>query len=124
MSSVTRQFGIDGETLATEFLRKRGYRILERNYRTRRGEMDIVAEEGEALVFVEVKARRGSQFGGPHGAVGWKKQQQLIRVASHYMAVNRIQDRDCRFDLVLISESPFREKRIDLIRNAFEVPPC
>ena len=124
MSIATRQFGINGESLATEFLRKRGYRILERNYRTPRGEMDIVAEEGGALVFVEVKARRGNQFGGPHCAVGWRKQQQLIRVASHYMARHRVENRDCRFDIVLISESPLREKQIDLIRNAFEVPPC
>ena len=124
MSTATRQFGMDGESLAAEFLRKRGYRILERNYRTSRGEMDIVAEEGGALVFVEVKARRGARFGGTHDAVGWRKQQQLIRVASHYIAVNRIQNRDCRFDLVLISESPLRKKQIDLVRNAFEVPPC
>jgi len=122
MSIATRQFGIDGETLATTFLREKGYRILERNYRTRRGEMDIIAEEGGALVFVEVKARRGDQFGGPHGAVGRRKQQQLIRVASHYMARYRIQNRDCRFDLVLISEGPLRKRQIELIRNAFEVP--
>src|SRR5262245_42468946 len=106
MTTATRQFGIDGESAASEFLRKRGYRILERNCRTRLGEMDIVAEEGGALVFVEVKARRGDRFGGPHGAVGWKKQQQLIRVASYYMAEHRIQNRNCRFDLVLISENP------------------
>ena len=122
MSVATRKFGIDSEGLATEFLRKKGYRILERNYRTRRGEMDIVAEEAGALVFVEVKARRGDQFGGPHAAVGWRKQQQLIRVASHYMARHRIENRDCRFDLVLISEDPLRRKQIDLVRNAFEVP--
>ncbi|HXC61421.1 MAG TPA: YraN family protein, partial [Nitrospiria bacterium] len=72
MSIAPRQFGIDGESLAAEFLRKKGYRILERNYRTQRGEMDIIAEEGGALVFVEVKARRGDQFGGPHSAVGWR----------------------------------------------------
>ena len=122
MSVATRKFGIDSEGLAAEFLRKKGYRILERNYRTRRGEMDIVAEEAGALVFVEVKARRGDQFGGPHAAVGWRKQQQLIRVASHYMARHRIENRDCRFDLVLISEDPLRRKQIDLVRNAFEVP--
>lgn len=122
MSIATRQFGVDGESLATEFLKKKGYRILERNYRTRRGEMDIIAENDGALVFVEVKARRGDQFGGPHGAVGWRKQQQLIRVASHYMARHRIQNRDCRFDLVLISEDPLRKRQINLIRNAFEVP--
>ena len=122
MSIATRKFGIDSEGLAAEFLRKKGYRILERNYRTRRGEMDIVAEEAGALVFVEVKARRGDQFGGPHAAVGWRKQQQLIRVASHYMARHRIENRDCRFDLVLISEGPLRRKQIDLVRNAFEVP--
>ena len=122
MSVATRKFGIDSEGLATEFLRKKGYRILERNYRTRRGEMDIVAEDAGALVFVEVKARRGNQFGGPHGAVGWRKQQQLIRVASHYMARHRIGNRDCRFDLVLISEDSLRGRQIDLVRNAFEVP--
>lgn len=122
MSIATRQFGIDGESLATEFLRKKGYRILERNYRTRRGEMDIIAKEGGALVFVEVKAHRGDQFGGPQGAVGWRKQQQLIRVASHYMARHRIQNRDCRFDLVLISEDSLRKRQTELIRNAFEVP--
>jgi putative endonuclease len=124
MSIATRQYGLDGESLATEFLKKKGYRILERNYRTHRGEMDIVAEDAGALVFVEVKARRGNQFGGPHGAVGWRKQQQLIRVASHYMARHRIRNRDCRFDLVLILEDSLQKRQIELIRNAFEVPGC
>ena len=122
MSIATRQFGLDTEKLASEFLTKKGYRILERNYRAHRSEMDIVAEEAGNLVFVEVKARRGDQFGGPHAAVGWRKQQQLIRVALHYMARRRIQNRNCRFDLVLISEDSIRDRKIELIRNAFDVP--
>ena len=122
MSIATRQFGLDSEGFASEFLKKKGYRILERNYRTHRGEMDIVAEDAGDLVFVEVKARRGDQFGGPHAAVEWRKQQQLIRVAVHYMARHRIHNRNCRFDLVLISEDSLQDRKIDLLRNAFDVP--
>src|SRR5438105_5607411 len=85
--------GADGEAAAALFLESRGYRIIERNYRTKRGEIDLIAEEGCTLVFVEVKARLNDRFGGPAAAVTPAKQARVARLAQHYLARRRLVDR-------------------------------
>jgi putative endonuclease len=92
-----------GEDLACAELARRGYVILERRYRTRYGEIDIVARSGGSLVFVEVKAREGSEFGGGEAAVTIYKQQRIIRMAIDFLARRRMQDQPCRFDVVTIN---------------------
>jgi putative endonuclease len=78
--------GIQGEAAAAEYLERKGYRIVERNYRAGRGEIDLIAWLGdELLVFVEVKTRAGDGFGGPEGAVNAKKQDRMARTAGIYM---------------------------------------
>ena len=120
MSLETRAFGGWGESEAARFLTARGYRILDRNVRLRRGEIDLVAYDGDVLVFVEVKARRGTQYGGALWAVDARKQRQLSRLAVQYLARERLRDCSCRFDLVLIEESGNGTTTVKLIQNAFE----
>src|SRR5438093_13037216 len=91
--------GEEGERAASRFLEARGYRILERNYRTRRGEIDLIAEDGRILVFVEVKVRLDDRFGGPAAAITRAKQARIARLAEQYLACRRVGDRPCRFDV-------------------------
>lgn len=91
-----------GETLAVDFLSKKGYRILERNFRYGRCEIDIIAGKGPMLVFVEVKARRSTAYGEPVEAVTPVKCRRLRRAAGGYLALRSIDDRPCRFDIVAI----------------------
>ena len=112
--------GAEGEEIAAGFLVKRGYRILQRNYRTVLGEIDIVAREGNALVFVEVKARSGSQFGPPQVAVDLRKQAKMSRVALAYLRHKGMAPCDCRFDVVAVVKSS-GGIQVELFQNAFEV---
>ena len=114
-----RREGGRGEEIAARFLAGHGYRILERNFRFRRkGEIDIVAREGEYLVFCEVKMRTGDSYGLPEYAVTPLKQDTIRRTAAAYLALKGVRDQPCRFDVVTIR---FRgtEPEITLLRNAF-----
>ena len=119
MSSDRRQtLGELGETLACDELRRRGYAILERRYRTRYGEIDIVARHGDVLVFVEVKTRAGDVFGNGAEAVTGYKQRRVARMAMDFLTRRRLHDRPCRFDVVSVAmggEVP----RVDVIAGAF-----
>lgn len=112
--------GAEGEKIAAGFLVKQGYRILQRNYRTVLGEIDIVAREGNTLVFVEVKARSGIQFGPPQVAVDLRKQAKMSRVALAYLKDKRIDPCDCRFDVIAIVKGS-GGVQVELFRNAFEL---
>lgn len=120
MSLMRIRTGKRGEDLAVSYLAGAGYRIIERNYRCLFGEMDIVAEEGGTLVFVEVKSRRSDAYGDPLLAVGQKKQQQVSKTALHYLAEHQLRHRPARFDVVSVKLLP-EGHRIELIRNAFEL---
>lgn len=95
-----------GEAAAAEYLEAHGLRILERNFRCKVGEVDLVAVDGHALVFVEVKTRRGTAFGRPSEAVGPAKQARLRRLAAWYLAEKRPPHRDVRFDVVEVLGRP------------------
>lgn len=113
------EIGRDGEAAAAAFLVAQGYRVLNRNYRCARvGEIDLVAEEGDTLVFVEVKTRRSQRYGTGAEAVNRKKQTQLVRLAHWYMAAEGATDRSCRFDVVEVVPSP-DGWQCRLIRQAF-----
>ena len=118
MAVNRRSQGNEGESLAAEYLRTHGFRIVERNYRFQRGEIDIVAEEGPELVFIEVKARYSRTFGPPEDAVTPQKQKQLLSVAEGYLFEHRIDGKPCRFDVVAI-EFHDQKPEIRHIRNAF-----
>ncbi len=116
-----RRLGQEGESAAEEYLRHKGYRIVARNLRSPVGELDLVAEDGQVLVFVEVKARRTDAFGGAIHAVHRRKQEKLIRLAVQYLARHHIKDRLCRFDVVLLQGTDTVGSQIEHIQNAFEV---
>ena len=111
--------GDRGEGLAETFLRKKGYRIRERNYRTKTGEIDIIAEDGNTLVFVEVKTRESIACGRPFEAVTAAKKRKLANTALLYLK-NLRQVPPCRFDVVSIYFEKGRPE-CELIKDAFEV---
>jgi len=94
--------GQKGEDEAVRFLSAKGYEILERNFYTRDGEIDIIAKDGETLVFVEVKAGRQLAFGDPETWVDLKKQQKIGLTAEVYLQSHNIENMDCRFDVVAV----------------------
>ncbi len=112
--------GAEGEKIAAEFLRKMGYRILERNFRNVLGEIDIIALDGKILVFVEVKARSGDRFGAPQFAVDARKQAKMSRVALAYLSRKQIASPECRFDVVGIIRNPNGATSIEHLKDAFE----
>ncbi len=118
--SQKKELGRRGEELALTFLKKNGYRILEKNYVCKMGEIDIIAQERDTLAFVEVKTRRSTTFGPPQMAVDQKKQEQLSKAALHFLKEKRLEMVKARFDVVAILLGPKGEK-IELIRNAFDV---
>jgi len=101
--TVRRQaLGIQGENLAVAELERRGYAILARRYRTRHGEIDIVARDGATIVFVEVKVKVTGEFGTAAEAVTVFKQRRVISMAVDYLARNHLTSRPCRFDVVAV----------------------
>jgi putative endonuclease len=112
--------GVQGEETAARFLETQGYRILARNFRGRRGELDLVAEEGDTLVFLEVKTRTQNRFGEPHWSVDRRKRDRIVRSATEYLARHRCGERVCRFDVLFLYQGT-EPPKLELIRNAFEV---
>lgn len=110
-----------GEALAVKHLKARGCKILAQNYRARRGEIDIIARDGEFTVFVEVKTRRSLKFGVPQAAVTWQKQRQISKVALAYLQAQNRLDAPCRFDVIAIHLSAQLEVlTLEQIESAFE----
>jgi len=97
--------GRTGERLAAEELVRRGYRILEKNFRCSYGEIDLVAEDEHDLIFVEVKTRRGNAYGLPEDAVTFRKRQKLVQVASYYLDLHACSERSWRIDVVAVQLS-------------------
>jgi putative endonuclease len=119
MTVARQELGKLGEDLAAQELGRLGYAILARRYRTRYGEIDIVAEDGETVVFVEVKARVDAEFGTAAEAVTPWKQRQVSRMAADYLVRVGVGGRPCRFDVVAImfDRDP---PSVELFRNAFD----
>lgn len=113
-----RETGMVWEQAAAEYLERQGYRIVEKNFYSRYGEIDLIAEDGETLVFVEVKYRSGTKIQSPEEAVDRKKQKKICRTADYYRLVHRIpEDHPCRFDV-----AAWTPEGVCLYRNAF--PYC
>jgi len=118
--AARRVRGRIGETAAAQALAARGYRVLARNLRLGRGELDLVCEHRGDVVFVEVKARRGAGFGTPAEAVTPRKQRALVALAARYLARSGRADRTCRFDVVEVwLAAGDRVVRVDVLRDAF-----
>ena len=110
-----------GEELAAAHLKKKGYHILVQNYRALRGEIDLVAQDGNRIVFVEVKTRRSLKFGLPQEAVTPRKQQQISKIALAYLQERDLLNAPCRFDVIAIRlSSQLKLLHLEHIKNAFE----
>jgi putative endonuclease len=112
--------GRAGEDLACDELRGRGYAILARRFRTRDGELDIVARDGRTLVFVEVKTRRSCRFGTPLEAVTPEKRRKIVAMAADYLARRRPGASPCRFDVVSVTFDGNGRPLVEIVRHAFE----
>jgi putative endonuclease len=121
MTHARLTLGKHGEDLACRELRRRGYAVLARRYRTRWGEIDIVARDGDTLVFVEVKTRRMAGLGGPVAAVNLTKQRRLINMARSFLLGFPGPEPLCRFDVVGVTLMPGRRPVFKVIEDAFGV---
>ena len=120
MSDTRAKLGKRGEDLAAHHLKKLGFSILVRNYRQKTGEIDIIARDGNCLVFVEVKTRKTLRFGQPFEAVTPKKQAQLARVATDYLSRKKLLDQPARFDVISILLPDTGNATIEHLPNCFE----
>jgi putative endonuclease len=121
MSRSSNDFGRSAELLAADWLKQKGYCILEQNLRIGRGELDLIVQNRRTLVFVEVKARRTGKFGGTLYAIDARKQRQLTKLALTYLARRGLSNISCRFDVILVSTTEEGAPRITHLENAFEV---
>ena len=120
MGNRKQQLGEKGEAIAVRQLKKDGYKILETNYLTKLGEIDIIAKDRDTIVFVEVKARRSVHFGSPKEAVSAQKQKKISLVALYYLKTTNQLTTKARFDVVAVNLN--RDKpRVEIIKNAFEL---
>jgi putative endonuclease len=112
--------GRTGEDMAFDLLKKKGYKIVERNYQSPLGEIDIIAREGMTWVFVEVKTRLTAEFGSAKWAVGPRKQRKVSMVALDYLKRHSLLEQPARFDVVAVDLNG-RQTKIELFRNAFDL---
>lgn len=120
MVNRKQRFGKQGEELAVKHLKKKGYKIIECNFRTRVGEIDIIAKHKGQIVFAEVKTRRSDRYGHPKQAVSLAKQRKISMAALAYLKMHDAMKTSARFDVVTIQSG--REKpTIEIFPNAFEL---
>ncbi len=112
--------GKEGERIAEQYLKRKGYKLVERNYRCAAGEVDLIVLDRRVIVFVEVKTRTGHGFGTPLEAVQPRKQRKMMRAAQFFLSQKKLHQRDARFDVVGISW-PGQEPMVEHIENAFEL---
>ena len=120
MLNLRQQFGKSGEDLAVRYLKKNGYQVLCRNYRTRFGEIDIIAKDADTIVFVEVKSRRTLTYGHPKYSITQKKQERISKTALYYLKENEQSTSRARFDVVTINSAD-KKTDVEIIKNAFEL---
>jgi len=121
MGRMSKIIGNYGEDMAVEHLQSLGYKIIERNFRSHHGEIDIIAEDGEVLVFVEVKNYSYRSLGAPQSSIRKGKRESIIHAARSYLHMMRIQDKFCRFDVLTVFREEGNRKRVELIKDAFRL---
>jgi putative endonuclease len=113
--------GKQGEEAAVTFLRKNGYKLLRRNFRTKMGEVDIIALDRDVYCFIEVKTRDSLRFGAPAEAVSSFKQRQIAKAALAFLKENNLLDQKARFDVVSVTCSSEGHAKTEIIQNAFDL---
>ena len=119
MTQKRLQFGREGESAAIAFLKKEGYRILEKNFRSKLGEIDVIAEQAGVIVFIEVKARSDHEFGHPFDALTPTKQKKIIQTTQSFLVQKRIPDKPVRFDVVALILNPPDSGKLDCSKTLF-----
>ena len=107
-----------GENIACKYLKKQKYKIKEKNYRSRFGEIDIIAKDSDTLCFIEVKSRSRTDYGLPEEFVDKRKQEKLIKTAQAFISQNNIQNQNMRFDIVSVN---LNNSECRILKNAFEI---
>ena len=120
MPKAHLEFGKLGEKTAVDFLKASGYKIIQQNYKTKVGEIDIIAKEKDTLVFIEVKTRHTDAFGEPQSAVNKFKQNQIAKAALYYLKENALLEKPARFDIIAVHYTN-QNPKINLIKNAFDL---
>lgn len=116
-----KETGKLGENIARNYLLKNGYSILEINYNTRYGEIDIIARDGRTVAFIEVKTRRGVNYGYPREAVNWHKQLKIKNMAEYYILAKKLTNIPMRFDVIeVFLDEDNNAKSLSILKNAFE----
>ncbi len=118
-----KSLGNWGERLAETHLARKGFRILERGFRVRSGEIDLIGEERGELVFVEVRTRSSARFGDPLETIRDAKRRRILRAASCYLQSRAAWNRPCRFDLVAVRKGPSGIVEVEHVRDAFQADP-
>lgn len=113
--------GKQGEETAAVFLKNQGYRILERNFKNKLGEIDIIAKDADVICFIEVKTRTSGDFGSPLEAITKSKQHKLSKVALSYLKTNNLMDENARFDIVSVEKDEKGQERVEILKDAFEL---
>ncbi len=117
--STTREVGAEAELLAERYLEQHGLTLITRNYRCRRGEIDLLMQEGNFLVFIEVRYRKNNIFGSAAESVTRQKQRRLLATANYYLQNEKLyRDNSCRFDVITVSGQ--YNPQIEWIKNAFQ----
>ena len=117
----SNSLGQEGEETAAVFLKSKGLKILERNFRIRGGEIDIVAQDGSTICFTEVKTRRSNSYGTPRESVSFFKKNRLIKAGLFYVAKHNLTDTNVRFDVVCVTFARDGRPQIEWLQNVFEV---
>lgn len=120
MLNKRQKFGVKSESIAVKLLKKKGYKILEQNFRTKLGEIDIIAKDNTTIVFIEVKARKSDRFGKAKWAITPRKQRKMSMVALTYLKNTKQYAAKARFDAVTL-DTRFDTTEIEVIKNAFEL---
>lgn len=120
MLSPRARIGRSAEIAAAAELGRRGYKIIASNYRCRSGEIDLIADEGECLVFIEVRCKRTEAYGTPAESITIAKQRKLLAAARHYLSEKKLGDVDCRFDVVEVIQHDGKLAVKEVIRDAFQ----
>ncbi len=122
MLDFRKKIGFEGEKLAAKYLKRKGYKIVQTNYRCKLGEIDIVAEQNKIIVFVEVRTKHSEKLGLPQYSINTAKRGQISRAALCYIKEKKIVDQTCRFDVIAITfPSDSKEPKFEHIENAFEL---
>jgi putative endonuclease len=120
VNNAKQVLGKEGERIAEQYLKEKGYKLVERNYRCAAGEVDLIVLDRRVIVFVEVKTRTGHGFGTPLEAVQPRKQRKMMQAAQFFLTQKKLHQRDARFDVVGISW-PGQEPMVEHVENAFDL---